>query len=157
MLGRDDHRVDAGGLAVLVLHGDLALGVGPGPLKLGATLAEVGVLLEELVGVLDAHGHQHVGLVAGVAEHHALVASTLLGVEALALGHTLGDVGALLLDRDHHAAGVAIKALVRVVVADLVDHVADERVVVHVRLAGDLTGDDDQTGLGHGLAGYAGA
>jgi hypothetical protein len=46
----------------------------------------------ELVRVGDGRGHQLGGLVAGVAEHHALVAGALLLVHALPGGDALGDI-----------------------------------------------------------------
>jgi hypothetical protein len=57
--------------------------------------------------------------VAGVAEHHALVACALLLVEALTLGDALRDVGGLLLDRHEDRAGAAVEAHARVRVADV--------------------------------------
>ena len=77
-----------------------------------------------------------VGLVAGVAEHHPLVAGAL-GVEqvlaALARPHllrgvdALADVGALLVDRHDDAAGVAVEAEALAVVADGLDGLAGDR------------------------------
>ena len=45
---------------------------------------------------------------------------------------------------DDDAAGVAVEALARVVVADAVDGVTDELRDVDIGLRGDLTGDDAQ-------------
>ena len=56
-------------------------------------------------------GHQLGVLVAGVAEHHALVAGAA-GV------HAHGDVAGLLVDAGDHGAGVGVEAVERVVVAD---------------------------------------
>ena len=64
------------------------------------------------VRVLDGRRHELRRLVAGVAEHHALVAGAAR-VDALA------DVGRLLVDRDQHAAGVAVEAHLAVGVADV--------------------------------------
>ena len=55
-----------------------------------------------------------------------LVAGALLAVENLTLGDTLADVGALLLKGDLDTTCIAVKALVGVIVADLVDDTADE-------------------------------
>ncbi len=93
-------------LAVDVLDGDLALAVGAEPVV--RLPADVGEPLGEQVRVGDRRRHQLGGLVAGVAEHHPLVAGALLllrlGVDAA------GDVRRLPLDRDQHAAGVAVEA-----------------------------------------------
>src|SRR5699024_1054512 len=91
VLRRDDglhHRLDDGLPQVLggdhdggtaqdvalpvVLHGDLALAVGPQPAELPA-LAHGGQPPAQGVGHGDGCGHQLRRLVAGVAEHHALV------------------------------------------------------------------------------------
>jgi hypothetical protein len=65
----------------------------------------------------------------------------------------LGDVGRLGADRELHAAGVAVEALDRRVVADLEDLVANQLGDRGVGLRGHLTRDDDETGGQHGLAG----
>ena len=64
-------------LAVLVLEGDLGLAVGA---QVGhrAGLAHLGQALGQAVRQVDRQRHEHVGLVAGVAEHHPLVAGALL-------------------------------------------------------------------------------
>ena len=78
MLGGDHHGVHAGGLAVFViLHGDLGLAVGT---QIGqqTLLAHVGQALGHLVCKGDGQGHQLGRLVAGVAEHHALIAGAVV-------------------------------------------------------------------------------
>ena len=71
------------------------------------------------MGQPDRHRHEVVGLVAGVAEHHALVAGALGVEDVLAAGagphleggvDALGDVGRLGPDGDRHAAGAAVEA-----------------------------------------------
>ena len=77
----------------------------------------------------DRQRHQLGGVLDGVAEHQALVAGAL-GVQRVAgaldarlVGgvDALGDVGRLRADADVDAAGLAVEALVRRVVADLED------------------------------------
>ena len=68
--------------------------------------------------------------------------------------HPLGDVRRLLLDRDHHAAGLPVEAHRRVRVADTLDHVADDRREVELGSRGDFPGDHNEAGLGQGLAGH---
>ncbi len=80
----------------------------------------------------DRQRHQLGGVLDGVAEHQALVARALevqrvlLALDARLVGgvDALGDVGRLRADADVHAAGGAVEALVRRVVADLEDAVA---------------------------------
>ena len=147
------HGVDAdGAVVVVVLDGDLGLAVGTQVVE-RAVLAHLGELLREPVGQRDRQRHQLGGVVAGVAEHQALVAGALLvhGVDragaALVSGvHALGDVAGLAADRDHHAAGVAVEALLGGVVADREDPVADLLLDVDVAGRGDLARHDHEAG-----------
>ena len=148
--------VDADRLAVLVAHGDLALGVGaehaaPSP----GCAARVGEVVEDLVGVVDRRRHQLGRLVAGIAEHDALVAGALFLVAGRhrrpgryrRTGRAVDlDVGVL-----------PVEAVL--LVADVLDRHAREvlrsRSVVTVARAAHLAGDDDAVGGGEGLAGDA--
>ena len=114
----------------------------------GAVLADFGELERELVRELDRHGHEFGGLVAGVAEHHALVAGAA-GIDA----H--GDVGGLLVDAGNHAAGVGVEAVDGVVVADGLRPRRARGSESPRKLGGDFAGDDDQAGAGEGLTGDA--
>ena len=100
----------ATGPAVLVDHADLGLAVGA---QVGqhADPADLGQALGQAVRQPDGQRHEVGRLVAGVAEHHPLVAGTL-GVELVlaarcrsrtskAVVDTLGDVGRLLVEGDH--------------------------------------------------------
>ena len=156
MLGRDDHGVHAHGLAVLVVFdGDLALGVGAqvGQLLL---LTQLGQLDQQLVAEGDGQRHQLGGFVAGVAEHQALVAGALFLVQAFAFVDALADVGALGVQGHQHRAVVGLKADAGFGVADVLDHAADDFLVVDDGLGGDLTGKHHQAGGDHGLS-YIGA
>ncbi|KAI3487290.1 hypothetical protein L1887_48875 [Cichorium endivia] len=157
VLGGDDDGVDAegdGGTAVLlVLDGDLGLGVGAEPAE-GAVAAGGGHGEVELVREHEGHGHHLGGLVGGVAEHDTLVTGAVLLERAVV--ETLGNVGRLLLDGDEHVAGLVVEALLGRVVADLLDGVTDDLLVVDLGLGRDLTEDHDHTGLGGGLTGDLG-
>src|SRR5690606_33298974 len=150
------------GVAVgAVAQGDLRLGVRTQPRQRRVLLlADLGLLLDQAVRVEDRRRHEFRGLVAGVAEHQALVASThflrLLGLLVGAV-HAGGDVRRLLAEHVDDGAGVAVKADVGVVVADVVDDLAREGLDVDPRAGGDFAGDDGRTGLHQGLAGHAGA
>lgn len=89
----------------------------------------------------DGEGHQVGALVRGIAEHDTLVTSTV--VLEIAVVKTLGDIGRLLLDGDEHVAGVVVKALLRGIVADVLDGVTDDLLVVNGGLGGDLAEDHD--------------
>lgn len=107
VLGGQNHRVDTGDTAILVAAGYLALGVRTQP-RQQAALAGLGLALHQTVGEGDRCRHQHVGFVAGVAEHQALVACTL--VFRLLAVNALGDIHRLLADNVDDAAGVAVVA-----------------------------------------------
>jgi hypothetical protein len=93
---------------------------------------------------VDRQGHEAFGLGARIAEHHALVAGALFEVQALAFVHTLRDVGRLLVVSDEYGATLVVDAVVGVVVADLLDGVADNLLEVDHRIGGDLTGQDHE-------------
>ena len=80
---------------------------------------------------LDVAGARHVELVVVGGVVPALVR----------LVDALRDVGRLLVDRRYHRARVAVEAVAGVVVADLVDRLADNFWHVYIRLGRDLTGD----------------
>mmetsp|Transcript_8932 Transcript_8932/g.20778 ORF Transcript_8932/g.20778 Transcript_8932/m.20778 type:complete len:484 (+) Transcript_8932:815-2266(+) len=167
VLGGDEHGVHRGGHdgavgLLLVGDGDLRLAVGAEPPE-RAVLAHVGELLAQLVGEEVREGHAAVGLVAGVAEHDALVAGADVHV-VLADVHAAGDVRRLLVNAHEDLARVGAQAL-RVhrgqVVhegreADLAHLVAHDLLVVQLRHGGDLPEDHDHVVLRGSLAGHLG-
>lgn len=154
VLGRDDDGVntegDNGTVVVLVLNGDLSLGVGAEPRE-GAVAAGSRHGSVELVGEEEGEREELRGLVGGVAEHDTLVTSTEL-LEGLLVVETLGDIGRLLLNGDEEVEGLVVEALGGVIVSDVLDGLADDLLVVELGLGGDLTEDHDHTGLGGSLA-----
>ena len=142
-------------LVLLVLDGHLRLCVRAEPGD-GPVLAQCGHTLNELSGKNVSHRHELNGLVGGVAEHDALVAGADVLVDTAVAEDALGDVGALLFDGDEDRAGVVVEALGAVVVADLLDGLADDLVVVDDGGGGNLAENHHHTGLGGGLAGNAG-
>ena len=107
--------------------------------------------------------HQLLGLIARIAEHHALIAradgevslrGTLLALKGVVNAEC--NVGGLLVDGGQDSAGVAVKAVLRAVVADLTNRVADNLRDVHIAGSGNLAHYLNHTGGAGGLAGYAG-
>ncbi|MNZ56764.1 hypothetical protein D3C78_747170 [compost metagenome] len=153
VLGGQHDGVDADHAAVFITAGDLGLGVRAQPGQ-QARLAGFGLALHQTVGEADRRRHQHVGFVAGIAEHQALVAGALIfGLGAV---DTLVDVGGLLANDVEDAAGGAIETDVGAVVADVDDDLAHQLFQVDPGGGGDFTGDDGDTGLDQGFAGDAG-
>ena len=162
MLGGDHDGRNLDGAVVLVADGDLGLAV-RAQVGHGSVLADGGQALGHALGQVGGHGHEDVGLVGGVAEHHALVAGAHLvdgigraaGLRVKGLVDALGDVGALLVDEVEDAAGLAVKAELCAVVANAADGVSGNLLDVHVGLGAHLSGHDDGSGGDEGLAGAA--
>ena len=139
VLGGDEHRLEALGDTVHVVDRDLGLAVGP-QVRERARLADLGETVGEAVREPDRHRHEVFGLVAGVAEHHSLVAGADL-VEAVAGAGALldrlvdadRDVGRLVVDRRDDPAGVAVEPVGLAVVADATDGVAHDTRVCRCR------------------------
>src|SRR5581483_795854 len=152
VLGGDDDRVNARRPLADVLNGHLALAVGPEPRQL-ALLPRLGQPLDKPVGHVDRQGHQLRRLVAGVAEHQALVAGALLLLVVLGAIDAAGDVGALAVNGAYDAAGVVIEADLGMDVANLLDRVAGDLGRVDVGFGGHLAGEDDLPGRHERFAG----
>jgi hypothetical protein len=103
----------------------------------------------------DRHRHQAGRLVAGVAEHQALVAGALVEVEALAFVHALRDVARLLAVGDDHRAAVGVEADLGIGVADAADGVARDVLEIDLGVGGDLAGEHHQVVLHQRLGGDA--
>ena len=153
----------ADGSALFVGDGHLGLAVGAqvGHLARATNLAEAH---REAVGQPDRQRHEVVVVVAGVAEHHSLVARAqrvqlVFAARAVAVLErhvdAAGDVGALLVERDQHRAVAAVEAHRAVVVADVEDRLARGRRDVDDGAGGDLARDDAQARREQRLAGDA--
>ncbi len=174
VLGGDDNLGDGDRYAVLVAHGDLALGIGAELDRSAfAHLAGNGERLEDLMGVVDRGGQQLGRLAAGVAEHDALVA----GADILVAGliDTLRDIGRLAVQQHVDLGGLPVET--SLLVADCLDRLAGgglELGRIDHRMAGgvdhhlavlalpeqrlgnpDFAGDHDAVGGGQRLAGDA--
>jgi hypothetical protein len=77
------------------------------------------------------------GFIGGVTEHHALVAGAA-GV------HAHGDIARLLVDAGDDGAGVGIKSIERIVIANGLHYAADSLLKVDISFGGDFAGDDHQ-------------
>jgi hypothetical protein len=127
MLGRNDNSVNTEGdhrtAILLVLDSDLGLRIRSEPRE-GTSAAGNGQRLVQLVSKHDGQGHVLLGLIGGVTEHDTLITSTH-GLEGPVL-KALGNIGRLLLNGNKNVAGLVIKALLRVVVANFLDRLADD-------------------------------
>ena len=73
MLGGHHNGRNRHGRTPLVAHGDLCLAIRAQIGQL-ARLSHVGEALGKALRKIGGHGHERVGLIGGVAKHHALVA-----------------------------------------------------------------------------------
>jgi len=159
VLGGDHDGVHAergeGASHTLVLHSHLGLAVGAHP-GAHAVLAHLRQLVANAVGEQVGEGHGLLRLVRGVPKHNSLVSRTnVLGGTGLGIltKHTLGNVGGLGLQGHEHAAGLVVKALGLVVVANVLHGSAHYGLIVDLGLGGDLTKHHHHASLGCSLAG----
>lgn len=159
VLDRDNNSVNTlsneGTVLVLVLNGDLSLGVRAQPTE-GTVATEISHLSVQLVSKHDGEGHELRSLISGITKHDTLVTSTnILNVEGL-LDKTLSDIRGLLLNGDKNVAGLVIETLGGVIITNLLDGVTDDLLVVKLSLGGDFTEDHDHTSLGSSFTGNLG-
>lgn len=154
VLSRDDDGLDLLGdnstTIVLILDGDLSLGVGTqpweGPVAAGRSHGSVQAVSQE-----ESKGEIFGSLVGGIAKHDTLVTSTKL-LKGLLVVETLSNIGGLLLNCNEDVASLVVKALGRVIVANVLDGVTDNLLVVENSLGGDFTENHNHTSLGGSLA-----
>ena len=144
-LGRRDR------LAVLVLDGDLALGIGSQCFFLAGP-ARIGKRLQDAMGIIDGRRHLLGRLIAGIAEHDALIAGTFILL--LRPIDALRDIGRLSVQQDLDLGVLPVEAVL--LVADILDRVARrgfDHVMGHADGAAIFPGNDRPVGRAHRLAG----
>ena len=96
MLGGKYDRGDFCGLAILVAHRHLALGIRAELAGIALTLtARLGEKLQDAMRIVDRRRHEVRRLVAGIAEHDALVARAFFALLVGRVINALRDVGRL--------------------------------------------------------------
>lgn len=154
VLARKDNGVNAewnnGTAIVLVLHGDLGLGIWTQPWD-GSVTAGTGHLGVQGVGELEGQWEELWGLIGSITEHDTLVTGTEL-LKSLVVVKTLGDIWGLLLNGDEDVASLVIESLGGIIVSDVLDGTTDDLLVVELGLSGNLSENHYHSGLGSGLA-----
>ena len=110
------------------------------------------------MGEADRKRHQFLGFLDGVTEHHALVTGTLLVIFLTVGGlgvHALGDIGGLLVHSDEHGAALVVEGEFRIHVADTLDGLAGNLLVVNHSLGGDFAGNHDEARVHERFASHA--
>src|SRR5450432_2546547 len=131
MLGGDHDGVHTPGLVVCaVFNRDLGFAVRPEVRKHSA-LADFRETKGEFVGQINGRGHVAFILIGGIAEHHALIA----GATRI---HAHGDIARLLVDGGDHRAGVGIKTVKRIVIANGLNHAAHNFLEINIGVGGDF-------------------
>lgn len=153
VLGRDNNGVDTegdGGTTVLlVLNGDLSLGVRTEPWE-STGAAGNGHSGVELVGEHDSQRHVLLCLVGGITEHDTLVTST--EVLERTVVQPLSNIRRLLLNGHKNVASLVVEALRRVIIANLLDGLTNDFLVVNEGLGRNFSENHDHAGLRGGLA-----
>ena len=109
-------------------------------------VADVGKFPHESVGQVEGEWHQVRCLVAGVTEHHALIACSLVLIVILGTVHTLGDVATLLMHTVEDATRVGVKLVLTLGVTDFLNHLAGGALQVDIDVSGHLTSNNDLPG-----------
>ena len=152
MLCRDHDVFDFDRLAVAIFDGHLGFAVGPEKISFAA-FANFREIVNQAMRHLNRERHQLRRFIAGIAEHHALIAGALFLVQPFAFGNALRNIRRLLLDRGKNRAGVAVESHGGIGVTDIAHHFADDIDVRHLGPAGNFAGNDDHAGLRQALAG----
>lgn len=152
MLSRDDDSINAKGdsstTILLILDGDLGLRVRSKPGKsFIAARNSHGCI--KLMRKHDSERHQLLRLVRRVSKHDTLVTRPMVLQRAMI--EPLRDVWGLLLDGNEDVTGFVIKTLGRIVVANLLDSLADDLLVIKLGFGGDLAKDHDHASFSSGL------
>ena len=166
VLGGDQHGVETHGMVIVVVFdGHLRLAIRTKMRHLAA-LAHFGETIRQTVRQMNRQRHKHVGLVARIAEHHALVARALRLIPlftgrlrlllATQPGNALVDFRTLLGKRHRHTAGIGVKSHAGAGVADIAHHGAHDVLDVGIAFAGHLTEHEELSDRGAGLHGDMG-
>ena len=152
MLGGEHDGVDAQRAVVFtVFYRHLAFGVRTQISHLATLFTDGGQFDEQTVGQVERKGHVVFRLVGGVAEHHALIAGSLVFKHRTF--NPLVDVGALFMNGREHTAGIGLEHIFALGVADTGDDLTCNALQIHVGIRFDLAGQDDLSGGHHRLAG----
>ncbi len=153
VLRRNDDGIDTerdGCTAVLlVLDGNLSLGVGAEPREQAGTTSGSHCLVQ-LVREDDSKRHKLLRLIRRIPKHDTLITRTV-ALEVTVV-KPLSNIGRLLLDSDKDVARLVIETLLGGVVPDFLDRVANDFLVVQVGGGGDFAKDHDHASLRGGFA-----
>jgi len=119
---------DNSSVIVLVLDGDLSLGIRSQPWQASVSAGSRHSSIE-LVCQLKSQGEQLRGLIGGISEHDTLITSTQL-FKCLLIMQTLSNIGGLLLDGDQHVASLVVETLCGIIVTNVLDCISNDFLIV---------------------------
>mmetsp|Transcript_16010 Transcript_16010/g.24596 ORF Transcript_16010/g.24596 Transcript_16010/m.24596 type:complete len:330 (-) Transcript_16010:417-1406(-) len=156
VLRRDQNSVHAlwhhASIHIAVHHRHLRLAIRAHPLQ-NAFLAHVRQSLAKFGRQNVRQWHQFWRLIRRVSKHNALIACAQVFVRFGQMTvHRLRNVGRLLLNRDNHIASLVVNALLRGVIANILDSFANHRFIVHLGRGRDFTKYHHHASFGRGLA-----
>ncbi|MPN19659.1 hypothetical protein SDC9_167031 [bioreactor metagenome] len=152
---RNHDRFDRHRLAVLITDRNLTLGIGPQEtvlFRLG--FAQARQLFDDAMRIMNGRRHHFGRFVAGVTEHHPLVAGALFQEKPLPFGHPLGNIRRLFVHRHHDLGRVGRKADRRINITDVPHDIERDFLPVDLALGRDFTGNHDQIGRGQRFTGH---
>ena len=148
MLSRYHHRINSHWLTIFISKGHLTLGIRAQPGQ-HTILAQLCLTLHQSVGIVDWRRHQHIGLVAGITKHQALIAGTDIFIFGFV--DTLSNIIRLLTNRIEHRTGLAIKADIRTVVANTGNYIANNLLEIDIGIGANFTGNNGHASFDHSL------
>ena len=147
VLCADDDGVDAKRFpAFAVFHRHLRLGIRAEVSHLPTLAADGGQFFQQQMREVDGQRHVVLGFFAGEAEHHALVASTL--VFRVFATYALENVVRLTMKSRQNATRLRIKLVLRLVVADAIDDAPRNVLNLNVCVGADFARHHDEA-CGH--------
>ena len=98
------------------------------------------------MGIKNGCRHEFFRFIAGISEHHALIACALFLEESLAFGHALRNIGGLGVNAEENFAGRGGESDVGGCITDVGDDFADDGFPIDFCFRGDLSGNDNEVG-----------
>ena len=156
MLGGNDNGINTYGPSVFIAHGHLCFSVRTQKAERPFP-ARGGQPFRQFVRIGNWHRHTLRRLVAGVTEHHALVArANIKRIGLLRLPRTVDaerNIRRLLVNRGDNPAGFRVKSQFTAVVSDICDDAARNPGNIHIPFCRNFAHHQHQTGRHRRLAG----
>ena len=154
MLGRQHNGINRNRPPIDVAQSDLALGIRTQPGQT-AVAAQIGLTLDQPMREVDRRRHEFGCLIAGVAKHQALIASTLIEIVVMRPIHTTRDIGTLLVVCNQHRTAAIVDAVLGIVITNAANRIPSHVDVIDLGVRRDFTRQNHQASITQGLGGDA--